>query len=108
MPYFKFVWYLGFPFRYIYWNINKKIVESFIFPLVNLLFMQPLALIFLGSLIKKDSAKVNFMDHVISPYVYSFSRKEIVNRIISRNCEIVQMEYSKYFIMDCFIIKVNK
>jgi SAM-dependent methyltransferase len=108
VPYYRFVWYLGTPVRYIFWNVNKTVIESFIFPLVYIFFILPLGLIFLKKLLKKKEAKVLFMDQLITPYAYSFHRKDMVNKIINRNCEIIIMKLNKFFLMDSFIIKVNK
>ena len=107
-PFYRLVWYLGTPFRYIYWNINKAFIETFVFSLVNIFFIQPLGLIFYRKFISKDGAKVNFMDQLITPYAYSFSRKNILKKLISRNCEIVKNKYFKFCLMDLFIIKVKK
>ena len=46
VPYYKIVHCLGTPLRYIYWNINKGFISNFIFPLINIFFIQPLSLIF--------------------------------------------------------------
>ena len=55
----------------------------------------------------KESAKTLFMDQVISPNVFSFHRNEIIEKITSRNCEVVGMAYDKFWLMDSYIIKVN-
>ena len=107
-PYFDLVWFLGTPARYIFWNVNKAIIEKLIFPLVNIFFIQPLGLIFFKEFIKKDSAKVLFMDQLISPNVFCFWRENLVNKIINRNCEVLKMEYFKFYLMDLFLIKVKK
>jgi SAM-dependent methyltransferase len=107
-PFYRLVWYLGAPFRYIYWNINKAFIENFVFSLINIFFIQPLGLVFFRKFISINSAKVNFMDQLITPYAHSFSRKNILNKLISRNCEIVKNKYFKFCLMDLFIVKVKK
>jgi SAM-dependent methyltransferase len=107
VPYYKVIHCLGTPFRYIYWSINKKFIYNLIFPLVNIFFIQPLSLIVFRVLMNKESAKTLFMDQVISPNVFSFHRNEIIEKITSRNCEVVGMAYDKFWLMDSYIIKVN-
>ncbi|MDD5492886.1 MAG: class I SAM-dependent methyltransferase [bacterium] len=105
-PYFYLVHKATFLIRYCYWHWTKRIV-NIIFPLAQLLF-QPLALVVFGKLLDKRTGLTMFMDQVITPRAYLFTRKKIREYAALSDCEVEQCEYNKHYLMIAGIIKVSK
>ena len=72
-PYFYLVHRATFPIRFIYWNVTTKIA-SLVYPIAWALF-QPVSLLVMGELLGRETARTFFMDQVITPRAYLFSRE---------------------------------
>lgn len=105
-PYFYIVHKATFGIRYIYWNITKKIVDV-IFPVAKLVFVW-LAYIALHVRLDEKTAKIIFMDQVITPKAFLFSKGKIGKYARESGCRVEEMKFNKKHIMIAAIIKVGK
>lgn len=104
-PYFYIVYKATFPIRYVYWNYSKRIVD-FIYPLAKL-FIQPLAYLNLGMFLDKQTAKIMFMDQVMTPRAYLFSKSKIRSYAENNGCNVEEFAYNKNYMMLAATIKVG-
>ncbi len=80
-----------YPFRYFYWNISKKIVDV-IYPIAKI-FIQPLAYLTMRRFLDDKTGKTMFMDQVMTPRAYLFSKAKLMKYAKNCDCEIQQFEY---------------
>ena len=104
-PFFYLAHKLTFPIRWFYWNVSKSVLEI-IYPLSKLLF-QPLAYIALGEFLDDKTGRIHFMDQVLTPQAYLFSKSNIKAYANKCGCDIEEFKYNRYSLMIAAIIKVN-
>lgn len=103
-PYYYIVHKATFPLRYIYWNINKKVVDI-IFPIMKI-FYQPLSYLVFKQFIDNKTAKIMFMDQVITPHAKLFSKFKINSFAKKTGVKVVKFQYNKYGLLISAIIKI--
>ena len=104
-PYFYIVHRAMLPVRYFYWHISKKIFD-WVYPLSAILF-QPLALLAFGEFLDNETGKAILMDQVFTPRADLFSKGKILSYAKKYNCEVIEFEYDRCFIMIGAVIKVK-
>jgi SAM-dependent methyltransferase len=105
-PYFYIVHKATFGIRYIYWNISKKIADV-VFPVVKLFFVA-LAYIALRVRLDDKTAKIIFMDQVITPRAFLFSKRKIEKYARQASCTVEEIRYNRNHIMIAAVIRVDK
>lgn len=105
-PYFYIVYKATFPLRYIYWRWNKNIINIF-YPLTKLL-LQPLSKVITGKFLDDSTSKSLFLDQVMTPRAYLFSKKMIIEYAEATNCQVKEFAYTRYYLMLGAIIKKNQ
>lgn len=105
-PYFFFVHTLTFPFRFIYWNITKKIV----FPvyLLSQVLVQPLSLIVFKKFLDRKTHLTLLMDQVFTPTAKLFTKGKVLDFAKRTNCQVKIFQYNRFYLMLSAIIKVKK
>lgn len=103
-PYFYIVHKATFPLRRIYWNHTRSIFNVG-FSLFKIAF-QPLIFLFTGKLMTQETARVLFMDQVMTPRAELFSKAKIRRYITECNCEVEDFKYYKYYLLLSAIIRV--
>ena len=104
-PYFYLVHKAMFPIRFLYWNVNKKVID-FIYPLSSI-FFQPLAYLAMGNFLDEQTGKIFFMDQVITPRAHLFSQSMLLSYAKRMNCTVQEFNYNRYFLMLGTIIKIG-
>ena len=104
-PYFCLVHRAMFPLRFVYWNVNKLIVD--IIYQISKIFFQPLAFMAFGEFLDDKTGKAFFMDQIITPKAHLFSKSDLKSYAKRTNCSIEQSSYNEYFLMLGTILKVN-
>jgi SAM-dependent methyltransferase len=105
-PYFYIVHKATFGIRYIYWNITKKVADV-VFPVAKLVFAA-LAYITLRVRLDDKTAKIIFMDQVITPRASLFSKRKIEKYARKSGCEVEELRYNRNHIMIAAFIRVDK
>ncbi len=103
--YFYIIHKATWPIRYIYWNWNKKIF-TIIYPISKILF-QPLVYMFLGEFLDDKTGKQLFMDQVLTPRAYLFSKSKLLSYAKQYKCSIQEIAYNRYYLMIAAIILKN-
>lgn len=96
-PYFYVVYKSTFPIRYLYWNWNKSIINLF-YPIVKLI-LQPISKLITGKFLDDKTAKTLFLDQIITPRAYLFSKKMIHDYAKKTGCEVEGFAYNRYYLM---------
>ncbi|MBU0763124.1 MAG: class I SAM-dependent methyltransferase, partial [Candidatus Altiarchaeota archaeon] len=104
-PYYYIVHKAAFPIRFLYWNWSKK-TASIVYPLSKILY-QPLALLLLGKFLDDKSGRALFMDQVMTPRAFLFSKKDIRSYAAQCNCSVEEIRYTNHFFMLTSIIRKN-
>ena len=104
-PYFYLVHRAMFPLRFVYWNVNKKIVD--IIYQISKIFFQPLAFMAFGEFLDDKTGKAFFMDQIITPKAHLFSKSDLKSYAKRTNCSIEESSYNRYFLMLGVVLKVN-
>lgn len=104
-PYFYIVHRAMFPLRFIYWHINKKVID--IIYHISKIFFQPIAYIVFKEFLNDKTGKAFFMDQVITSEARLFSKSDIKSYAKKLNCSVCEFKYNRYFLMLGTILKVN-
>ena len=105
-PYFYIVHKLTTPFRYFYWNISK-IIEPFIYMPFKI-FLQLVSKLIFREFVEEKTAKVIFMDQVLTERAHLFTKSTVKSLATKCNCEVINFKHSKYYFMLAAILRVHK
>jgi SAM-dependent methyltransferase len=104
-PYFYLIHKATFPIRYLYWHYNKAIIKPF-YPFFWL-FFQIATRMTMGSFLDAKSCRTIFMDQVLTPRAYLFSKNNLQSYAQKYLCAIDSFGYSPTKVMLSAIISVG-
>lgn len=105
-PYYYIVHRATWPLRYLYWHWSKRVAD-FVYPVAKL-FFQPLGLLLLGRLFDDKSGRKLFMDQVMTPRAYVFSKRKIIRYAQRCGCPVETIRYTNTFFMVTAVLRKSE